>query len=170
MGIKSRKQPISRSELNASFRYYASMAPDGKAVPDLTKPVRAYTKRQHSPDDPSEWTIQASVIKWWNVVCSNFGLPRFALFHVPNGGRRDPIEAARLKQSGVRAGIPDLALPVSRGRFHGCVIEVKDKDGRVSPEQKEVLAFFTQQGYDASVHRSAQSIMDRIEAYLKGEA
>lgn len=164
----SRKPAATKRELNAAFRYYASMAPDDKQVPDLTQPVRAYTKRVRNADDPSEWKIQASVIKWWNVVCSNFGLPAFALHHIPNGGRRDPIEAARLKQSGVRPGIPDLCLPVPRGRYSGCYIEVKDKDGRTSEDQRTVIAWLQSQGYAVSVHRTAQSIMDQLEQYLKG--
>lgn len=39
--MRSRKPSMSRRELNASFRYYAAMAPEGKDVPDLTIPERA---------------------------------------------------------------------------------------------------------------------------------
>ena len=37
------------------------------------------------------------------------------LFHVPNGGKRNAAEAAHLKRQGVKAGVPDLFLPVARG-------------------------------------------------------
>lgn len=47
------------------------------------------------------------------------------LFHVPNGGSRDRREAARLKAQGVRAGVPDLCLPVPSGAYHGLFIELK---------------------------------------------
>ena len=31
-------------------------------------------------------------------------------FHVPNGGKRDKITAARLKQMGVRSGVADIIV------------------------------------------------------------
>jgi hypothetical protein len=34
--------------------------------------------------------------------------PGVVAFHVPNGGYRRPVEAARLKGLGVRAGVPDV--------------------------------------------------------------
>lgn len=41
------------------------------------------------------------------------------LYHVPNGGSRNKIEAARLRAQGVKSGVPDLCLPVARGGNHG---------------------------------------------------
>jgi hypothetical protein len=36
------------------------------------------------------------------------------MFAIPNGGKRDPITAARLKAEGVKAGVPDTFYPVAR--------------------------------------------------------
>ena len=47
------------------------------------------------------------------------------LFHIPNGGKRNITTAKRLKAEGVKAGVPDLFLPVSRGGFFGLFIEMK---------------------------------------------
>lgn len=47
------------------------------------------------------------------------------LFAIPNGGLRDRITASRLKAEGVKAGVPDLMLPVSRGGYCGQFIELK---------------------------------------------
>lgn len=47
------------------------------------------------------------------------------LYHVPNGGKRNQKEAFNLKRQGVRAGVPDLCLPVSRGKYHALYIELK---------------------------------------------
>jgi hypothetical protein len=33
------------------------------------------------------------------------------MFHIPNGGSRNKLEAANLKKQGVRAGVPDICLP-----------------------------------------------------------
>ena len=41
------------------------------------------------------------------------------LYHIPNGGKRDAQTAISLKRQGVKAGVPDLHLPVARGGYHG---------------------------------------------------
>jgi DNA mismatch repair ATPase MutS len=46
-------------------------------------------------------------------------------FAIPNGGKRDKITAAKLKATGVKAGVPDIMLPVAMGDFHGLFIELK---------------------------------------------
>ena len=73
------------------------------------------------------------------------------LFHVPNGGSRNPAEAAHLKRMGVRAGVPDIVLPVARGGFHGLFIELKTAGGRASAEQKEWLERLRLEDYRAVV-------------------
>lgn len=47
------------------------------------------------------------------------------LFHVPNGGKRQAREAARLKAQGVKAGVNDLVLPIAVGGYGGLWIELK---------------------------------------------
>jgi hypothetical protein len=44
------------------------------------------------------------------------------IFHVPNGGHRVKAVAAKLKAQGVKAGMPDLVLPMARGGFFGLYI------------------------------------------------
>lgn len=46
-------------------------------------------------------------------------------FAIPNGGKRNVIVAQKMKAEGVRAGIPDLCLPVMRGGYGGMYIELK---------------------------------------------
>ena len=88
------------------------------------------------------------------------------LFAVPNGGRRDKVTAARLKAEGVRAGVPDIWLPVARGGYHGLVIELKTEAGRPTPEQKAWLAALEAQGWQALVCRGATATVRAIENYL----
>lgn len=77
---------------------------------------------------------QSSLFKWTQAIRQQY--PKLKLlYHIPNGGKRDKIEAAHLKQQGVKKGVPDLHLPVARGKYHSLYIEMKDEDGRVSPEQ-----------------------------------
>jgi len=47
------------------------------------------------------------------------------LYHIPNGGYRYKTTARRLKAEGVKAGVPDICLPVPRGGYHGLYIEMK---------------------------------------------
>lgn len=75
-----------------------------------------------------KWSQQPSIRQRWPCLC--------LLHHIPNGGRRDPIEARHLKEQGVKPGVPDLCLPVPRGRFHGLYIELKTQRGHATPEQE----------------------------------
>lgn len=78
--------------------------------------------------------------------------PELSLLHaIGNGGKRNLIEAARMKREGVLAGVSDIMLPVSRNGFHGLYIELKVKGGKTSPAQKWWLSETTKQGYYAVV-------------------
>lgn len=76
---------------------------------------------------------------------------RDCLFHVPNGGKRNAREAARMKGMGVRAGVHDYLLPVPRGAFHGLWIEMKAGKNSATPAQKEWRARMQAQGYAAYI-------------------
>ena len=97
--------------------------------------------------------------------------PELRLFHaIPNGGHRSRRTAGRLKAEGVRPGVPDYFLPVSRGGAHGLYIELKrTKGGRVEPEQKAWLDELNAQGYRAVVARGWEQAWDEIRDYLAGD-
>lgn len=40
------------------------------------------------------------------------------MHHIPNGGKRDKRTAVALKRQGVKAGVPDICLPVARNGYH----------------------------------------------------
>ena len=92
------------------------------------------------------------------------------IFHVPNGGHRHKLVAIELKKQGVKAGIPDLVLPMARGGYFGLLIEFKatpPHDSPVSPQQDACLHTFNEQGYLAVVCRGHREALDVIGAYLK---
>jgi len=91
------------------------------------------------------------------------------LFHVPNGGLRHWIEGGRLKQAGVKAGVPDLFLPVARGNYHGLFIELKARSGKVSKEQHSWLIELDKQGYAARLCYGADEAISAIERYMQAE-
>lgn len=86
---------------------------------------------------PTEAQEQVTLFSWAAVQA----IPELALlYHIPNGGSRHKAEAARLRAEGVRAGVPDLCLPVPRGGFHGLYIELKRlRGGRLSEQQRAWL-------------------------------
>ena len=92
------------------------------------------------------------------------------MFHIPNGGSRSRAEAGRFKAEGVKAGVPDICLPVPRGGYHGLFIELKrTQGGVVSPEQGEWMAELARQGYRVCLCRGWEKAMRAIERYLKME-
>lgn len=99
-------------------------------------------------------------------------LPEVAdlIYHVPNGGHRVKAVAAKLKAQGVKAGIPDLVLPMARGGFFGLYIEFKatpPNDAAISDSQHERIRKLNAQGYLAVVCRGHFDTMEQIRAYLR---
>lgn len=88
------------------------------------------------------------------------------LFSIPNGGQRNIIIARKLKDEGVKAGVPDMYLPVARGSYHGLFIELKSKDGVTSKNQDLWLRRLEEQGYMAQVCYGWQEAKEEIEKYL----
>ncbi|MFK9079623.1 VRR-NUC domain-containing protein [Pseudomonas neuropathica] len=92
------------------------------------------------------------------------------IYHVPNGGHRVKAVAAKLKAQGVKAGIPDLVLPMARGGFFGLYIEFKatpPNDAAISSIQHERIRKLNAQGYLAVVCRGHFDTMEQIRAYLR---
>ena len=92
------------------------------------------------------------------------------IYHVPNGGHRVKAVAAKLKAQGVKAGIPDLVLPMARGGFFGLYIEFKatpPNDAAISSSQHERIRKLNDQGYLAVVCRGHFDTVEQIRAYLR---
>ena len=91
------------------------------------------------------------------------------MFHVPNGGHRHKLVAMKLKEQGVKAGVPDLVLPMARGGYFGLYIEFKAMppfDAAVSASQDAYIHALTEQGYLAIVCRGHIDALEAIRAYL----
>ena len=89
------------------------------------------------------------------------------LVHMPCGGYRHKKTARELKATGVKAGFPDILLPVSRHGYHSLAIELKrQKGGRVSPEQKAWIEYLKSQGWFVDICHGASEAIERIEWYL----
>ena len=115
---------------------------------------------------PTEGQEQATLFSWAAMIkCRRPELQ--LLFHIPNGGERSKVEAARFKAEGVKPGVPDLFLPVARGPWHGLFIELKrQKGGKVSAAQRLWIDALLTQGYCAAVCYGWKDAAKLIEDYL----
>ncbi len=88
------------------------------------------------------------------------------MFAIPNGGARDRITAARMKQEGVKAGVWDIFLPVPSQGYNGLFIEMKYGKNRLTDEQKDFGDYVSGQGYCTAVAYSAEEAIEIIDDYL----
>lgn len=91
-------------------------------------------------------------------------------FAIPNGGRRSLLEGIKFKRSGVKAGVPDLCIPIPTKRYHGLWIELKRiKGGALSKEQQRWLNDLREKGYCAEVSKGFEAAKDLVLDYLYGK-
>lgn len=108
---------------------------------------------------------QICLMEWVSAQSGKF--PELSLiFHIPNGGKRNAREAARFKRMGVKAGVPDLFLPVPRGGCHGLFIELKAPHGKLSDNQRNWLERLKAKGYAVSVCYGCTEAQRDILQYL----
>ena len=82
----------------------------------------------------SEDRLQQDCIMWaWNEM----PMTRFLIFHVPNGGSRNKIEAALMKAKGVISGIPDLIF-IWAGRIYPFELKVGNNTSENQKRVKEI--------------------------------
>lgn len=72
------------------------------------------------------------------------------IFSVPLGGRRNPIEAKRLKAEGAKAGVSDLILPIRRKGLAGLFLEMKAPGEKPTKLQEAWLERMERAGYLAT--------------------
>lgn len=114
----------------------------------------------------TEAAHQTAMFAWAALNTHRF--PELAyLFAVPNGGTRNKVEAGFLKAQGVRSGVPDIFLPVSRWGKHGLWIELKVGKNRPSENQQEWMAMLARHGYAVVVAYSWIEGTNYITQYLE---
>ena len=111
---------------------------------------------------------QIAVMDWSLAVRQKYPELRL-LYHVANERKCTPAEGAFMKHKGVKRGVPDLCLPVPRGKYHGLYIELKAPGGHASEDQKWWMKELEMQGYVAAVCIGWRAAADLIESYLNME-
>lgn len=114
---------------------------------------------------PHEEIEQTYLFQWAYFMESRFPKLRL-MFHVPNGGKRNLSEAKRLKAAGVKSGVPDIFLPVARGKWFGLFIEMKYGKNTPTKNQKEWIDDLKEEGYRVEVCYGWEQASKIIEEYL----
>ena len=112
----------------------------------------------------TEYDLQAACVRLFRVI-----YPKYAnlLFSIPNGAKRTKWERGQALGEGMLPGVPDLFLAIARKGKHGLWIEMKNGSaGKLSDEQKEMIARLEEQGYACVVCRNMDEFMKAIKEYL----
>ncbi len=119
-----------------------------------------------------------------NIACANYmrlQYPKVLFTHVPNGGSRNAIEAAKLKKMGVSKGCPDLLIFHRTSGCAGLAIELKVKYTKVlksgtiketpnmpTPEQMQWLEDLYNQNWSTHVIYSLDEFRVVVDGYMLG--
>lgn len=116
----------------------------------------------------SEHSEQCALFDW--AEYHTYHIPELAyLFAIPNGGWRHKATAGRLKAEGLKAGVPDVCLPVPRGDYAGLWIEMKWGSNKPTKNQRRWLDFLAGQGYQTAVCRGWEDARDEVLRYLDND-
>lgn len=99
-------------------------------------------------------------------LISYCNLRHIKIFSIPNGGKRELREAYFLKLEGCSPGVPDLCVPIPKGKYHGLFIELKVGKNKASKNQKAWIEYLNSVGYLALVCYGCAESISLIENYL----
>jgi hypothetical protein len=116
----------------------------------------------------SEYEEQVTVFSWIDMM--KIQKPELRLAHASlNGARLTIGQAVKMKKAGMRAGVPDILIPIKRGPHSGLFIELKRIGGKKpDPKQEEWLKALSEQGFDCKCCFGSEAAIRCIESYLNG--
>lgn len=120
---------------------------------------REASRKPRSKPRHIESQIQQQMVKWFRLQ-----YPKYIIAAIPNGGRRNALEAKIMKGEGVLAGFSDLIIIAPQNVLF---VEVKTKDGEQSDLQKIFQSDVERLGFQYSVCRSLQDFQLTVEKWLK---
>lgn len=89
------------------------------------------------------------------------------LFAIPNGGKRNVLEAMSLKAQGLKPGVSDMFLPLARNGYHGLFIELKVGKNKTTPKQDEFIRDVSFNNYKCEVCYGAKEAIKVLEEYIQ---
>jgi len=107
---------------------------------------------------------------FWKYINLNPILKKY-MYHVPNGGFRNKIQALEFQRQGLRAGVSDYHLPYPCNNYLGLWLEMKRKKKNLSKlltDQKEWLLNMKELGYAVAIAYGADHAIEIVDQYLNG--
>lgn len=146
----------------------------------------------------SEFSHQVALFMWSNMAArfgmtaandpKSYSVPGYAqrcllmqrdavpelewLFAIKNAGHGDAIRGARSAAEGVKAGVPDLCLPVPSNSYFGLYVELKrplapgKRAGTLGPDQDKWSKRLLASGYQWKLAFGWEAARDEILQYL----
>lgn len=85
-------------------------------------------------------------------------------FAIPNGGKRDAREGARLKKEGVLSGVADIEIWINNKTYF---VEVKTEKGRQTSSQKLFEQNALAHGHKYVIWRSLSNAEEFVDNFFK---
>jgi len=109
-----------------------------------------------------EFQLQCQCVEWFRMQ-----YPKKTIFAIPNGGKRNVIEAVNFKRMGVLKGVPDLFIPHPKKGYNGYFIELKTSKGKTSKEQDLLIGGLRLNSYAVDVINSFEDFCYKVNIYFK---
>jgi hypothetical protein len=124
-------------------------------------------------NEPTEAQIQADFFRWIDMHSKRF--PELLLcYAIPNGSHKSPAARGLHRRTGLKAGVPDVHLPVTSDGWHfgqkhrnGLWLEFKAKRGQLSEAQKGWIERLELAGHCVLVVRSWTEAANAVIDYLQ---
>lgn len=121
----------------------------------MSLPIKQRQEKDVKPED----ALQKTVVEFLDRA-----LPESAqFFAVPNGGKRTKVEGGIFKATGVKPGVPDLAV-IYNGVFHG--IELKAGRNKPTDVQKERHRLLRAAGARIEVCWTVDQVQNFLRMYM----
>ena len=125
----------------------------------LAKEKQKHAPRKHPKHLESR--LQGACVRWFR-----YQYPKFLIFAIPNGGRRNEIQAKIMKDEGVLPGVADLEILLPDGR---CVfIEMKTLKGRLSEHQLKFQRWCFENKHVYLVCKTFEQFVESVKLLVDG--
>ena len=135
----------------------SDLVPDDFEVQPLnTIPIKKEEARHQA-------ALVAALRHKWSVIVDITQRP--VVFHIGNGGQRNPVEACNLRTQGLTPGVPDLCIVLPLG---GVIwLELKAEAGVLSPTQIALHRHFASLGHEVIVARSVFDALAQLRMRIQ---
>ena len=141
---------------------------DHRPPPDGWR-ARMAVKPERPPKGYSEHQMQVELVAWTIARAGeHHGAKDLSfLFAVPNQGERSKATRGRMIREGLKAGVPDLILPVPRAGFCGAALELKIHPNKPSDSQAAWLDALEAIGWRCAVAYTLDEAKNFLASYIQ---